>query len=116
MPDFKFSLFGPPLLERDSARVDFGLRKSTALLAYLSLETYVYSREELEALFWPEVGHATGLGNLRRALYRINHASEAEVIHADWNSIEINHEIDLWLDVNAFREQIRPCLCLSPVD
>jgi predicted ATPase/DNA-binding SARP family transcriptional activator len=115
MPDFKFSLFGHPLFERESIRLDFGLRKSTAILAFLSIEKQLYSREELAAIFWPEVGHATALGNLRRALYRINHACGIDLIHADRSSIEINREIDLWLDVDAFQSYIGACLCSSPV-
>jgi predicted ATPase/DNA-binding SARP family transcriptional activator len=116
MADIKLSLFGSPILERESVRVDFGLRKSLALLAFLSIEKKVYSREELAALFWPEVGHTTALGNLRRALYRINHASEVELIIADRISIELNQAIDLWLDVDAFQSFIDACLCSSPAD
>jgi predicted ATPase/DNA-binding SARP family transcriptional activator len=114
MADFRLFLFGPPLLERDALRIDFGLRKSAALLAFLSVERQYYSREELATFFWPEVDHASALGNLRRALYRINHASGAELIFADRISIRLNREIDLWLDVDAFQEHIGACLCSSP--
>jgi predicted ATPase/DNA-binding SARP family transcriptional activator len=111
MSSFQFFLFGSPMLERDGTRLDFGLRKSLALLAFLSTEKQRFSRESLAAFFWPDVDHATALGNLRRALYRVNHTCEAEIITANRSSFEINQAIDFGSDTDTFQELISACLC-----
>jgi predicted ATPase/DNA-binding SARP family transcriptional activator len=110
MADLKFSLFGPPQFERNSIRVDFGLRKSTAILSFLAAEKKVYAREELAAIFWPEEDHSTALANLRRALYRINHASGVGLVISSRSTVELNRNIDLWLDIEEFDRLIGDCL------
>jgi predicted ATPase/DNA-binding SARP family transcriptional activator len=113
MTNFKLYLFGPPRLERNDARVDLGSKKSLALLVYLAAEKNPFSRDQLAALFWPDVGHTTALANLRRTLYRVNHASDAELIHADRTSVSFNSQIDLSVDVELFHQHISACLCAS---
>jgi len=51
---------------------NLGSRAAEALLVYLVCQGRPLSREWLAEFFWPERPHATSLGNLRVALYRLH--------------------------------------------
>jgi predicted ATPase/DNA-binding SARP family transcriptional activator len=87
-------------------RVEIGLRKSIALFAYLAVSKKPYDRDFLAALFWPEDAHRTALGNLRRALYRINHAIGCDLFKSTRKTVQCCPENHLWIDVDAFIHKV----------
>jgi DNA-binding SARP family transcriptional activator/predicted ATPase len=105
--NIEVSLFGPPQIIRATKQIDIGHRKSTALLVYLIVTKQSHSRDTLAELFWPNANASAALGNLRRALYRINRVIGENVLAASRKTISINPDVDLWVDVDAFGRVIR---------
>ncbi|MCB0094108.1 MAG: NACHT domain-containing protein [Caldilineaceae bacterium] len=56
---------------------DFYSDKVRALLAYLVLEPHEYTRAELAALLWPEIGDQSARANLRNTLHRLRQTLDA---------------------------------------
>jgi DNA-binding SARP family transcriptional activator len=90
---------GHPRIELDAAPVRLDTRKTTAILAYLTLTDRPVSRERLAALFWPDFDHVRAPANLRRSLAALRAALPGEWLAADRDSIGINRSTDLWVDV-----------------
>jgi predicted ATPase/DNA-binding SARP family transcriptional activator len=102
MKKIRVSLFGPPQIVRTTQHIDIGYRKSTALLVYLIATKQLYSRDTLAELFWPDVNASSALGNLRRALYRINRSIGEPILIATRKTITISPAVDLWVDIHEF--------------
>ena len=68
MAELSLALLGPPIVERDGARVTFDTKKAVALLAVLALTGGELSRDRLAALLWPESDTTRARGSLRRTL------------------------------------------------
>jgi predicted ATPase/DNA-binding SARP family transcriptional activator len=109
MAHLKLCLFGPPRIERSGQRIEIGLNKSTALLVYLAVTRQTLSRDTLATLFWPDVDQRTALGNLRRALYRVNRALHEDVLITTRKTAEINPQADIWLDTEEFQQIVDAC-------
>ena len=90
----------------------FESQKSRGLLAYLALNPRTaVPREKLASLLWSERPDESARRNLRQALYNIRCAltpadTELQVFAADHQSIGFDPELDLWIDVDAFRHSI----------
>ena len=54
MTVLKLLWLGPPAIEYDGRPLRLEMRKTLALLAYLSLSPQNPTRETLAAMFWPE--------------------------------------------------------------
>ncbi len=102
----KLFLFGPPRIERGGRRVDLGLRKAMALLAYLAVSNQPHTREAMATMLWPDASHSAALGRLRRAVHRITHTLGADILTATPESLEINRDRGLGLDVEEFRSEV----------
>jgi len=113
MTMYRLHLFGPPQIYRAHRPVHISLRKSVALLVYLAVNRKAFSRESLAALFWSEDDRSTALGNLRRALYRVNQALEGEVIDANRKTVQLNPQVDFWLDAAEFQKLLSGCEAAS---
>jgi predicted ATPase/DNA-binding SARP family transcriptional activator len=103
MTAIEISLFGPPHITRAGQKFDLGHRKSTALLVYLVVTKQSYSRDLLASLLWPDEETRKSSGNLRRALYRINHLLDSPLLTASHHSISIHPEANIWVDVHEFQ-------------
>src|SRR5712691_841953 len=68
VPELSLALLGPPIVERDGARVSFDTKKAVALLAVLAVTGGEQSRDRLAALLWPESDTTRARGSLRRTL------------------------------------------------
>jgi DNA-binding SARP family transcriptional activator len=68
VPELSLALLGPPIVERDGARVTFDTKKAVALLAVLAVTGSEQSRDHLAALLWPESDTTRARGSLRRTL------------------------------------------------
>lgn len=64
-------LFGNPRCEVNGRPQHIQRRKSLALLTYLAQTGQAYSRENIAALFWPELDRSRALRNLSRDLNRL---------------------------------------------
>lgn len=97
---FTASLNGRPL--------EFQLRRSQSLLAYLVLSAgTAHRREMLAGLFWPDTDEPTARSNLRHTLWRIRKALEpvaSTYLLIDDLSVQFNATADYWLDT-AFLER-----------
>jgi DNA-binding SARP family transcriptional activator len=66
--DLSLTLLGPPVVERDGARVRFDTKKAIALLAVLGVTGRDQSRDRLATLLWPDSDTTHARGSLRRTL------------------------------------------------
>ncbi|MCI0712168.1 MAG: alpha/beta fold hydrolase [Chloroflexi bacterium] len=100
----KLYLFGPPRIEVDQQPIDFNLKKALAMLAYVAVEGNAHSRDTLATMFWADSDQSTARANLRRTLYRLNQAVGVDVLQATGDTISLNPDTELWVDVLAFNE------------
>lgn len=110
MRQLKLTLFGTPQLLHKGQPVEISLRKGVALLAYLAVNRQPQSRDALATLLWPESDQSGARANLRRTLYRLNQGAAADLLDVTAESIGIQPQADLWLDVAIFRQMAAACL------
>ncbi|HKJ87445.1 MAG TPA: BTAD domain-containing putative transcriptional regulator, partial [Gammaproteobacteria bacterium] len=82
--------------------------KARALLAYLAVEHHrAHSRTQLGELLWPDRELQATRNSLRQAIFQLRRALEPsdgpELFLADRDTLRWNPELDLWLDLDAFR-------------
>jgi DNA-binding SARP family transcriptional activator/pimeloyl-ACP methyl ester carboxylesterase len=109
MAGLKLFLFGPPRVELDGAPVDIQRRKALALLVYLAVSGQAHSRDSLATLFWPELDQQRGRAYLRRDLAALNTSLPGAWFSADRETVELNHEAGLWLDIEQFQGLLATC-------
>lgn len=88
--------------ERGSLRLP--TRKIESLLAFLALHPEPHSREKLAALFWGDSSDAQARGSLRKALTFLRKHLSDEVLLADRETVQLNPEFPLSVDVREFRQ------------
>lgn len=110
---WKLTLFGSPKLERDGRPQPISRRKTRALLAYLAVGRQSYSREALAAVFWPDYSERDGRADLSRALSTLRATMGADYFLTDRESVALNEQANLWVDVVAFRRQLDDCRSLA---
>jgi predicted ATPase/DNA-binding SARP family transcriptional activator len=93
---------GPPQIQLDTTSLTLERRKATALLAYLAVEQGRHSRASLSALLWPDYEQSKAYKNLRQILWEIGQSMGEGWITADRESIGLNHDSGLWLDIQEF--------------
>ena len=103
---FTMSWLGPPALEFDGRPLRLEMRKTLALLAYLSLSPQNPTRETLASMFWPEHDQQHALASLRRSLYSLAKSLPPGLLEADREKIGLRREDWLQVDVEEFREQL----------
>ena len=119
-------LLGPPRIERDGEPVEIGRRKAVALLAYLAVTgPSSHSRDALATLLWPEYDQSRARAGLRRTLSALRNAlrpaQDAALrpaqdaapgegwLHVDRESVGLNRDADVWLDVQEFQDRLAAC-------
>lgn len=102
-------VIGPPHIELNGTQVKFNTRKTTALLAYLSMNTENQHRDALVNLLWPDKGPSQGRANLRNSLSDLRKELPAGLITADRETICLNSRYDIWVDINRFHQLISQC-------
>ena len=100
-------LLGLPQVYLDDQPVATDRRKAIALLAYLAVSDsgqarQKYSRESLSALFWPDYVQSKAFSNLRRTIWEIHQAIGEEWLIAERESVQLNPEAEVDLDVADF--------------
>ncbi len=109
MPRLALCLLGPPRLERDGEPVQVSRRKVIALLIYLAVTRQPQGREALATLLSPEFDTGRARNELRRSLSVLNRLLGAGCLIADRETVALNPDADLWLDVEQFRRRLAAC-------
>ena len=109
-PTLSLSLLGPPRMTHSTlGELKESRRKVQALLIWLLLENeQSHSREQLIALFWPEMGREDGLRNLRVTLSRVRkHLAEPTALTATRAEIQLHASPQHATDVSRFEQLIK---------
>ncbi len=107
-------LFKSLRMEVDAgASLDIGSPLMRSLLAYLLLNReHPSDRRRLAFIFWPRGTESAARRNLRQYLHRLRQtfdgvAFEDDLILTTGNSVQINPALDIWLDVDVFKQSTR---------
>ncbi len=115
MSPLRAYLFKSLQLERtNQSPISIGSPLARSLLAYLLLHrNHPVDRRQLAFIFWADSTETAARRNLRQYLHRIKQIFDDESLGEDLlistaSTIQINPAINIWLDVDIFREQTRP--------
>lgn len=106
MSQLKIYLLGSPRVEVKGKNVELARRKVLALLAYLAVTRQPQRRDGLVGLLWPESGQKAARASLRRELHALTQVIGDEWLITTRDTIELNSEADVWIDVEEFRQLI----------
>ena len=109
MSKLKLNLLGSPQLEIDSTPVVLERRKAMALLAYLAVTKENHSRDSLAALLWPEADQSSARTTLRHHIWSLNTALGDGWLDVSRETIGVDSNPGLWVDVNQFRCELAAC-------
>src|SRR5215207_11494090 len=101
-PQLSLHFLGPPQLRLNNESVTADRRKAVALLAYLSVNGSRQTRDSLSALLWPDYDQSKAFTNLRHTLWEIQQALGEGWLIADRETIELDQNADVSLDVRQF--------------
>jgi DNA-binding SARP family transcriptional activator len=109
MSQLALYLLGPPRLELDGEEIHISRRKAIALLTYLAVTGRSHSRDSVATLLWPELDQSTARARLRRALAALREALGDGWLEADRETLGLNPDADVWLDMDAFHDRLAAC-------
>lgn len=99
-------LFGTPRSLYEGKPVELVRRKSLALLAYLAVTGQAHNRDHLATFLWPENDTTRARAALRRVLADINETPLSKWLHADRETVALEKNSDLWVDVDHFNQDL----------
>lgn len=102
----KLFLFGTPRLMMDNEPVKLKRRKSLALLCYLAARPQPTSRDVLAALLWEDYDQERARSELRVSIHEIKKALGNDGLIVSRESVQINRDTTLWVDVLAFQSAV----------
>jgi len=114
-PRLALHLLGSPKLELNYTPVVIDRRKVLALFAYLAVDREQHTREFLSALLWPEHDQDKAFTNLRHVLWEAQQVIGDGWIAAGRDTIGLNRDADIWLDVAHFEAMIAQSLTQNDV-
>ncbi|HKY54529.1 MAG TPA: BTAD domain-containing putative transcriptional regulator, partial [Anaerolineales bacterium] len=103
-PRLALHFLGIPELILDNTSITTDRRKAIALLAYLAVNGGKYTREFLSGLLWPDYEQKKAFSNLRRTIWEVHQAIGESWLLADRESVRLNPETEIDLDVARFQE------------
>lgn len=104
MAKLEFYLFDTPKIYEDDKEVMMPVGKLSSILFYLLLKKNAI-RNEIAGMFWPNSNDYNSKTSLRNALYKIRNYFKNDIILTPNNSIlTINEELDIFIDVEVFKE------------
>ena len=109
MSTLKVFLLGSPQLEIDGLPIELERRKAMTLLAYLAVTQKSQSRDSLAALFWPEADQSRARTTLRHHIWTLNRGLGEGWLDISRETIRVNANSDLWVDVTQFRNELAAC-------
>ncbi len=92
-------------IEKQTQTLQLSTRKTESLLAYLVLHPGSHGREKLAALFWGDSSDTEARNSLRNALSVLNKKIGRDLLSVDRQSVSINPDYPLWVDVLEFESQ-----------
>jgi DNA-binding SARP family transcriptional activator len=108
MPPLSVCLLGSARASHAGREVRFPTRKALALLAFLSAEPGLHSRERLIALLWPDSDQERGRTSLRSTLTMLRRAlaepSEGDHFETSRGGVGLRADSDLRLDLRILRD------------
>ncbi|MBN1201738.1 MAG: AAA family ATPase [Anaerolineae bacterium] len=116
---FRFYLFGPFRLTIDERAVSLPPQPA-AFCAFMILNRQRrITREEVQAVFWPDAAPARAQERLRRTLYLLRKAlrpHDDDLIAAEGNELAIAPDAALWVDYEAFEKALMDAYSHEPPD
>ena len=109
MAHLALHLLGSPRLVRDGESVRISRHKVMALVAYLAIERRPHQREALATFLWPELDASSARTDLRRTLSLVNSALGGDAVIADRETVQLNPDLALASDVDAFHRALAAC-------
>jgi DNA-binding SARP family transcriptional activator len=109
MCKFELFLFGSPRFHYQGKAIDLKLRKAMAILIYLAITKGQISRDELATMMWPESSQSRARASLRRTLYTLNKTIGVEILLVDTDTICLDPQVNLSIDVENFKQWTREC-------
>jgi predicted ATPase/DNA-binding SARP family transcriptional activator len=97
-------------LELNHTPIVIDRRKVLALLAYLAVHREPYPRQYLSDLLWPQYDQEKAFTNLRHTLWETQQAIGVGWIIAGRETLGLNKDADIWLDVARFESLIKESL------
>lgn len=89
----------------------FESRKAAALLLYMAAIQRPLAREVLGELFWPNRTRAQILNRLGVVVFNLRKVIDPDIFeHESRDSLALNPDIPIWLDVHAFEQELRAAL------
>ncbi|MCU0493773.1 MAG: tetratricopeptide repeat protein, partial [Chloroflexaceae bacterium] len=109
----RLALLGPVGIERDGEPLSFRYDKVQALLVYLTVENQrSHHRASLAALLWPEQDEQAARHSLSQALFSLRRTIDEDpanpLLLTSRDSVGINPNSTIWLDVAEFQQLITP--------
>lgn len=104
MARLKVFLLGTPYVEFDGEVLNFGRRKSLAILAYLASTMQPCSRDTLASIFWPNDHNPRA--RLRRTLVDLNETPLQSQIEASRDTVTLLKDDSLWVDIHEFNQLV----------
>ena len=115
-PQLSLYFLGPPQLYLNKEPVTANRRKAVALLTYLAVNGSKQTRDSLSALLWPDYDQSKAFTNLRHTLWEIQQAIGEGWIIADRETIEVDPNADVSLDVHQFETLVAQSRAYAPRD
>ena len=115
MANLEIRLLGGFEVRRGEKALDcFESQKVRALLAYLACHPgQPIDRAHLASILWPEENASAGRQNLRQAVYNLKKClgpsddGRPEFLHTSHQSLQLDPEADIWVDVQVFEQTAR---------
>ncbi len=113
-------LLGPFMAKTQHGRaLNLTSKKAQALLAYVAMEgARIHYRDALAGLLWADRSDQAARGSLRQALLELRHALDdaapTPALITSRETIQLDPEADLWLDVAEFEKRATASSRLSP--
>ena len=111
MATLNIHLFGFPSVRIDSTELHFERRKTTALVAYLAVESAerAISRDALAGLFWPEGSQEQAMAYLRQSLWDFTRSAGEQWITRNGSLISLNFSAGIEVDIHEFDALFGAC-------
>lgn len=104
MARFTVRTFGFPEIRRNDQPCHLALRKSLALLVYLTEAKGSVGRDVAATMLWPESSEEVARPRLRRLLHRLQLALGNDVLTTDRSTVRWSSAIDLQVDSQQFEQ------------
>ncbi len=104
-----FHLLGSPWIERDGKPLRFVRHRALALAIYLAVTGRRHSREQLMAIFWPNLPPSDARADLRRTLHILRRTLGDDWLITESGYVQGRDDERLSLDVSEFQKLLDAC-------